>query len=141
MAMTRPAVVCGKFSNSFLAERVKTTRWSATGSPTSPSSDLGFDGFERLARLVAPRLRYRPVVKVFPELPLLLQVDNYRSSRTMVVYKVLDSSHRHLLLPNGISIVRFLKPDSAMRNEWPHRRGRFRPPAAAAGWAALRMFQ
>jgi len=66
------------------------------GWPTSRSSEFGFDGFERLAGLVAPRLRYRPVVEVFPEFPLLLQVDNDRSSRTAVVYEVLDSSDHRL---------------------------------------------
>ncbi len=62
------------------------TRYSATSTATTPFTDLGFDGFERLPGLVAPRLRDRTVVEVFPEFSLLLQIDNHSPSFTAAVY-------------------------------------------------------
>src|SRR5215207_4982290 len=80
-------------SSSFRAERAKVTEYLLTRAELSlglqPLPDL-LDGF---ARLPFSFLRYVGIVEVFPELPILFEVDQNRRFVSVLVNHELDALH------------------------------------------------
>jgi len=70
-------------SSSLLAERAKTTAYSAIG--PAPTIEPLLDRVQRLPRFVFTGLGERPVVEVFPKLRVLLEVDQDTGFPTFVV--------------------------------------------------------